>query len=167
MKFSRNFTCSVIGLCVKWPPVVTSRHRSACMSIPKQKSRSNMLSGKDMSGMACINAKNLAQDAPIDSFLYCSKSNVAFGREPIRDMGKMQDKTCLYVYPSQHSYFLRQVCTIASPSLWEKRETISTLEFLVSCLRCSGTNTCPQTCAGGGRGFHFLAQEGLCPNHGF
>ena len=87
-KFSRNFTCAVIGLCVKRPSAVTSRHRSACMSIPKQKSRSNMLSGKDMSGMACINAKNLAQVAPIDSFSYCLKSRITLGREPIRDIGK-------------------------------------------------------------------------------
>ena len=47
-------------LCVKQPPAVTSRHRSAYMSIPKQKSRSNMLSGKDKSRPVCINAKNLA-----------------------------------------------------------------------------------------------------------
>ena len=60
IKFSRNFTCSVIGLCVKRPPAVMSRHRSASMSIPKQKSHSNMLSGKDKSGMTCINAENQA-----------------------------------------------------------------------------------------------------------
>ena len=60
IKFSRNFTCSVIGLCVKRPPVVMSRHRSASMSIPKQKSHGNMLSGKDKSGPACINAENRA-----------------------------------------------------------------------------------------------------------
>ena len=35
IKFSRNFTCSVIGLCVKRPPAVMSRHRLASMSIPK------------------------------------------------------------------------------------------------------------------------------------
>jgi hypothetical protein len=67
MKFSRNFTCSVIGLCVKQPPAVTFRHWLACLSIPKQKIHNNMLSGKDKSGLACINAKNLAQPAPIDS----------------------------------------------------------------------------------------------------
>ena len=60
MKFSMNFTCFVIGLCVKQSPVVMSRHRSASMSIPKQKSHSNMLSGKDKSWPACINAENLA-----------------------------------------------------------------------------------------------------------
>jgi hypothetical protein len=47
-------------LCVKQPPVVTSRHRLASMSIPKQKSHINMLSGKDKSGPMCINTENLA-----------------------------------------------------------------------------------------------------------
>ena len=64
-----------------------SRHRSASMSIPKQKSHSNMLSGKDKSRPACINAENLAQVVPIDSSFY-SKSRIALGREPIRDIGK-------------------------------------------------------------------------------
>ena len=88
MKFSRNFTCSIIVLCVKWPPAIMSKHRSACMSIPKQKSHSNMLSGKDKSRPTCINAENLAQAAPIDSFSCCSKSRIALGRETIQDMGK-------------------------------------------------------------------------------
>ena len=60
MKFSRNFTYSVIGLCVKRPSTVMSRHRSACMSIPKQKSRNNIPLGEDKSGPVCINAENLA-----------------------------------------------------------------------------------------------------------
>ena len=87
MKFSRNFTCSVIVLCVKQPPAFMSRHRSACVSIPKQKSHSNMLSGKDKSRLACINARNLAQATPIDSS-YCSKSRIALGRESIWDIVK-------------------------------------------------------------------------------
>jgi hypothetical protein len=58
MKCSRNSTCSVIGLCVKRPPAVMSSHRSAFMSIPKQKSHSNMLSGKDKSGPMCNNIEN-------------------------------------------------------------------------------------------------------------
>jgi hypothetical protein len=37
MKFSMNSTCSVIGLCVKRPPAVTSRHRLESMSRPEQK----------------------------------------------------------------------------------------------------------------------------------
>ena len=52
MKFSRNFTCSIMGLCVKQPPIIMSRHRSACMSIPKQKSHSSMLLSKDKFGLA-------------------------------------------------------------------------------------------------------------------
>jgi hypothetical protein len=47
-----------------------------------------MLSCKDKSGMVCINAENLAQAAPIDSFLRYSKSTIALGREWIRDIGK-------------------------------------------------------------------------------
>ena len=94
MKRSRNSTCSVIVLCVKQPPTVTSMHRLAPMSIPKQKSHGNMLLGKDKSRPMCINTKKLAQAAPIDP-LSCSKLRIALGREPIRDMGKMQDKTCL------------------------------------------------------------------------
>ena len=58
MKCSRNSTYSVIVLCVKRPPAVMSRHRLA--SVPKQKSHSNMLSGKDKSGPVCINVENLA-----------------------------------------------------------------------------------------------------------
>ena len=81
VKCSRNVTCSVMVLCVNLPPVVMSRHRSASMSIPKQKSHSNMLSGKDKSGLGCINAEILAQATPIDSFSYCSKLRIAIGRE--------------------------------------------------------------------------------------
>jgi hypothetical protein len=44
--------------------------------------------GNDKSGPACVNVENLAQAAPIYSFSHCSKSRIALGREPIRDMGK-------------------------------------------------------------------------------
>ena len=88
MKCSMNVTCSIMVLFVNLPPVVMLRHRSASMSIPKQKSHSNMLSGKDKSRPACINAKKLAKAAPMDSFSYCSKSRIALGREMIRDIGK-------------------------------------------------------------------------------
>jgi hypothetical protein len=57
-KWSRNYTCSVIVLCVKRPLAVTSRHRLA--SIPTQKRRNNTPLGKDKSGPACTNAKNLS-----------------------------------------------------------------------------------------------------------
>jgi hypothetical protein len=72
MKFSRNFTCFVIGLCVNLPSAVTSRHRSASMSISKQKRCDITPSGKDQSGLEWINSENLAQAAPKDSFSYCS-----------------------------------------------------------------------------------------------
>ena len=81
MKCSRNSTCFIIVLSI-------SRHRSASMSIPQQKSHSKMLSGNDKSGLACINAENLAHAAPIDSFSYYSKSRTTLGRESIRDIGK-------------------------------------------------------------------------------
>jgi hypothetical protein len=61
------------------------------MLIPKQKSQ-NTPSGKDKSGLACINIENLAQAAPIDSFSYCSKSKIAHGRELIRDIRKKARK---------------------------------------------------------------------------
>ena len=86
MKCSRNSTYSVIVLCVKRPPAVMSRHRLA--SVPKQKSHINMLSGKNKSGPTCINVENLAQATPIESFLRCSKSRIALGRELILDIGK-------------------------------------------------------------------------------
>ena len=73
---------------MKRPPAVMSRHRSACMSIPKQKSHSNMLSGKDKSGPLNINIENQAQAAPMDSFSRFSKSRIALGRELIWDIGK-------------------------------------------------------------------------------
>ena len=76
-----------MGLCINQPLAIMSRHRSACVSIPKQKSHSNMMSGKDKSGSACIIAQNSAHAALIDS-LRCSKSRIALGREMIRDMGK-------------------------------------------------------------------------------
>ena len=88
MKYSRNSTYSVIVLCVKRPPAIMSRHRLACVLIPKQKHRSNMLSGKDKSGLVCNNTENLAQAAPVDSFLRCSKSRIALGWELIWDIGK-------------------------------------------------------------------------------
>ena len=60
MKCSRNSTCSFMDLCVNLPSAVTSRHRSASMSISEQKRRNNMLSGKDRSGPVCINIEKLA-----------------------------------------------------------------------------------------------------------
>jgi len=51
-RFSRNFTCFVIGLCVKRPPAVMSRHRSASMSRLEQKRHKIMPSGKDKSRLA-------------------------------------------------------------------------------------------------------------------
>ena len=42
----------------------------------------------DKSRPMCLNAKNLAQAAPIDSFSYCSRSRIAVGRETIQDIGK-------------------------------------------------------------------------------
>ena len=77
-----------MGLCVNRPLAVTSRHRAAFMKIPEQKSHSNILLGKDKSRLVCINAENLAQAVPTDSFLYCSKSRIALGRELIWDIGK-------------------------------------------------------------------------------
>ena len=47
-----------------------------------------MLSGKDKSRPACINAKKLAKAAPMDSFSYCSKSRIDLGGEMIWDIGK-------------------------------------------------------------------------------
>jgi hypothetical protein len=60
MKRSRNSTCSVIVLCVKRSLAVMSRHGSASVSIPKQKSHSNMLSSEDRSRPACISDENRA-----------------------------------------------------------------------------------------------------------
>ena len=60
MKFSRNSTCSIIGLCMKRPSAITSRHRSAPMSRPKQKRCKIMPSGKHKSRPACINVENQA-----------------------------------------------------------------------------------------------------------
>jgi hypothetical protein len=60
MKCSRNSTCSIIGLCVKRPPAVTSRHRSASMSRPEQKRHKITPLGNDKSGLACISIENQA-----------------------------------------------------------------------------------------------------------
>ena len=157
MKCSRNSTCSIIVLCVNHPSAVMSRHRSTSMSRLVQKRCKIMPSDNDKSGLAYINVENRAQAAPIDSFSRCSKSRIALGREPIRDMRKMQDRTYLYVHPSPHSYFLWQMCTIVLPSLWEREETISTLEFLLSCPRCSGTNIFARILVCHGRGFCYHA----------
>jgi hypothetical protein len=60
MKCSRNSTCSVIVLCVKRPPAVTSRHRSASMSRPVQKRRKIIPLSNDKSGPTSINVENQA-----------------------------------------------------------------------------------------------------------
>jgi hypothetical protein len=162
MKFSRNFTCSIIGLCVKRPLAVMSRHRLACVLIPKQKSHCNMLSGKDKSGAACINIENLTQAVPIDSSR-CSKSKITLGREMIRDMGKKyKTKLVLKFIPIPIRTFYG-VCVPLPRLLCKRRETMSTLVFLVSCLRCSCMNTSPQTHAGDGRGFHCIALRRVVP----
>ena len=109
MKCSRNSTCSNIVLCVKWPPVVTSRHMPASMSRPEQKRRSNMLSGKDKSGLACINMENLAQTATIDSFTHYSKSRIVVGRETIWDIVKSAREN-LSLSSFQSSFVLPMMC---------------------------------------------------------
>jgi hypothetical protein len=48
--------------------------------------------------MSCINTKNLAQAAPIDS-LYYSKLRIALGRETIRDGEKCKTKLVLKFIP--------------------------------------------------------------------
>ena len=90
---------------MKRPPAVMSRHRSAFMLVPKQKSHSNMLSGKDKSWPVCINAENLTQAAPKDSFSCCSKSRIALGRETIRDIGK-NARQKLSLSSSQYPFML-------------------------------------------------------------
>ena len=64
-----------------------------------------MLSGKDKSGPVCNNTENLAQVAPIDS-LYCSKSKIAFGREPMGENSRQN----LYVSSSQSPFALSMAC---------------------------------------------------------
>ena len=130
-KFSRNFTCSIMGLCVKRPPAIMSRHRSACMSIPKQKSHNNMLSGKDKSGLVCINAENLAQAAPIDS-LHCSKSRIVLGRESIRDIGK-NARWNLSLSSSQSPFVLSTAC-VYHCFIFPVREKENNFHFRVSCV---------------------------------
>ena len=88
MKFLRNSTCFIIVLCVNRPPVVTSRHRSASMLRPEKKRRKITSSSNNKSRPVCISMENLAQAAPINFFSFCSKSRIALGREPIRDMGE-------------------------------------------------------------------------------
>ena len=109
MKFSRNFTCSIIGLCVKRPQVVMSRHRSASMSRPKQKRCKITPLDSDKSGPTCINIENIAQAAPIDSFSHCSKLRIALGRETIRDMRK-NAKQNLSLSSSQSLFELSTMC---------------------------------------------------------
>jgi hypothetical protein len=75
----------------------------------------------------------------------------------------MQVETCLSIHPTPHLYFLREVCTIALPFLWEKRGTISTLVFPVSYQKCLGMNTSPQILAGVGKGFHYHALRRVMP----
>ena len=135
MKFSRNSTCFVIVLCAKRPPTIMSRHRSTSMSIPKQKSHSKMLSGKDKSRPACINAKNLAQAAPIDSFSCCSKLRIAHGREPIQDMGENARQNLSL--SSSQSPFILSMANVYHCFAFPMREKGNNfhLRVPVSCLR--------------------------------
>jgi hypothetical protein len=91
-KFLRNFTYFIIVLCVKWPLAITSRHRLASMLRPKQKRCSNTRLGKDKSTLECIKTENLAQVAPIDSFSYCLKLRITFGRDDMRYMEECKTK---------------------------------------------------------------------------
>jgi hypothetical protein len=59
MKRSRNFTCSIIVLCVNLPPTIMSRHRSA-VSRPVQKRCKIMPLCNDRSELAYSNIENLA-----------------------------------------------------------------------------------------------------------
>ena len=85
-----------------------SRLTSASMSIPKQKSHSKMLSGKDKFRSACINIENLAQAAPKDCS-HCSKSRITLGREMIQDMGKNARQN-LSLSSSQSPFVLSTAC---------------------------------------------------------
>ena len=130
MKCSRNSTCSII--CVKQPPTVISRHRLVSKSIPKQKSHSNMLSGKDKSGPMCINAENLAQATPIDSFSRCSKSRIALGREPIRDIGENARQNLSL--SSSRSPFVLSTTLVYHCFTFSMREKGNNFHFRVCCV---------------------------------
>ena len=118
-------------LCVKQPPAVTSRHRSAFMSIPEQKSHSNMLLGKEKSGPACINAENLAQTIPIDSS-HCSKSRIALGREPIRNMGKNARQNLSL--SSSQSPFVLSMANVYHYFAFPMREKGNNFHLRISCV---------------------------------
>ena len=89
-----------------------------------------MLLGKDKSRLACINAENLGQAAPIDSFSYCSKSRIALGREPIRDMGKNARQN-LSLSSSQSPFILSTVC-VYHCSTFPMREKGNNFQLKVS-----------------------------------
>ena len=88
-----------------------------------------MLSGKDKSGLVCINAENLAQAAPIDS-LHCSKSRIALGRESIWDIGK-NARWNLSLSSSQSPFVLSTACVYHSFT-FSMREKGNNFHFRVS-----------------------------------
>ena len=56
------------------------------MSKPEQKMFNDTSSGIDKSGLDAKRRKNLAQDAPMDSFSTCSKLRMSIGREFLRSV---------------------------------------------------------------------------------
>ena len=132
------------------------------MSVPKQKSRSNMLSDKVKSGPACINVENPAQATPIDSSR-CSKSRIVLGRETIRDMEKNARQNLSL--SSSQSPFVLSMANVYHCFAFPVKENGNNfhLSVLVSCLRCSGMNTSPRIRASDGMGFCFLAQRRVVP----
>ena len=121
-----------MGLCVNRPLVVASRHRSTCMSIPKQKRHNNTPLGKVRSRPACINIENRAQAAPIDSFLRCSKLRIALGREPIRDMGKNARQ--ILSLSSSQSPFVLSIANVYHCFAFPVREKGNNFHLKVCCV---------------------------------
>ena len=72
--------------CANEPPAVVSRSTADFISKPEQKMPNDTSSGIYKSGLDAKRHKNLAQDAPIDSFSNCSKSRMSIGREFMRLM---------------------------------------------------------------------------------
>jgi hypothetical protein len=132
------------------------------MSRPVQKRCRITPSGNDKSGPTCINIENQAQAAPIDSSC-CSKSRIALGREPIRDMG--QNARQNLSLSSSQSLFVLSMANVYHYFAFPMRETGNNFHLKVSCImpEMLRHEHISRSIIGDGRGFNFHILRRVVP----
>ena len=120
-------------------------------------------SGIDQSGHVAKRCENLAHAALCSPSLIVQMQGFHFEGRLHGIKKRTRGRSHLEALPNLGSYPSRCECTIVPPSPWERKGTISTSGFLVTCLVLPSTNTVPRMLENDGRDLRFLVQRRFVP----